>query len=371
MTLSFPPLLPGMPLDAAERFAEDNAGKGEFEGQDPIHEMGWPLTLIPEALDGAGGTLADLGAIVEGLASHGVQLPVIESCAIAPLLLQASAESTSTWLPPVAEGTAKFAVLAPLSRSLQDVALEARQLDIGWELTGAIRGTDDSLAFTHAVMAARLQGSDEIGLFVLAADRVPQPAASYRTMEGRLGADYLFDAVSVPAGACVARGAAARSALARADDSALLLTAVDTVSSLGALVQATIAHLKERKQFGVALASFQVLRHRVADMFVRYLAARGLVLHAFQLHEANSPELPRTLRLAKVALAEHARFCAEAAIQMHGGMGVSEEVLATCLAQRLLASDFRYGDRLTHASRLLGGHRDASAFKPNPITRSA
>jgi alkylation response protein AidB-like acyl-CoA dehydrogenase len=78
-----------------------------------------------------------------------------------------------------------------------------------------------------------------------------------------------------------------------------------------------------------------------------------LVQHAFDEAQRGAADLDRTLALMKMSLAETARTCAEAAIQMHGGMGVSEEVLATRLAQRLLASEFRYGDRLTHAARLM------------------
>ncbi|MGE4242992.1 acyl-CoA dehydrogenase family protein [Ramlibacter sp.] len=368
------PLFPGMALDAAERFAQDHAGSRGFGDADPVAEMGWALTLVPEELGGLGGTLADVAATIEGLATHGVQLPVIETSAVAPLLLQANAESAAQWLPQLCDGNARFGVLAALSMPLRDVAVQARQLDIGWELAGSVRGADVTLSPTHRVLAARVQGSGEIALFVLDADRL-QPAATYRTMEGRLAADFALDALSVPASACIARGAAASAALARADQAALLLTAIDTVASLAALLRATIAHLQERKQFGVALATFQALRHRVADMFVRYQAAKGLAIHAFGEYDAGSASLDRTLRLMKVSHAESARASAEAAIQMHGGMGVSEEVLATRLAQRLIASEFRYGDRLTHSSRLL--REDAatrakqSAVAQDTHTRSA
>lgn len=374
MPASIHSLFPGMALDAADRFAQDHAGARDFAGANPVAEMGWALTLVPEEHGGVGGALADLAATVEGLATHGVQLPVIETCAIAPLLLQATAEGAAQWLPQLCEGKLQMAVLAPLSAPLRDVAVQARQLDIGWELSGTVRGTDATLPGTHSVIPARIEGSDEVALFVLAADRLPQ-AASFRTMEGRRAADVTLAALTVPAGACIARGPAAAEALAGADRAALLLTAADTVAALAALLRATITHLQERKQFGVALASFQVLRHRVADMFVRYQAARGLVLHAFHEHDCGSASLDRTLRLVKVSLAESARASAEAAIQMHGGMGVSEEVLATRLAQRLLASEFRYGDRLTHSSRLLREDGRTRALQPvpaqTPITRSA
>jgi alkylation response protein AidB-like acyl-CoA dehydrogenase len=253
-----------------------------------------------------------------------------------------------------------------LSASIDEPVLQARHLDIGYELSGEVRGVDVTLSASHWLVPATLQDSGEAAIFLVDAERLDAPAATYRTMEGRRGADFRLTALSVPAGACIARGTAAAQALVAADNAALLLTAVDTVAALAALIQQTVSHLKERRQFGVTLSSFQVLRHRTADMYVRYLGARGLVIHAFQEFEAGAADLRRTLRLAKVSLAETARACAEAAIQMHGGMGLSEEVLATRLAQRLLASEFRYGDRLSHAARLLAP--PAGAAEPRNLS---
>ncbi|MFM9924491.1 acyl-CoA dehydrogenase family protein [Variovorax sp. H27-G14] len=375
--MSFTPLLPGMLLDAAARFAQDNENTKDFAGTDPVRQMGWTCTLVPEEAGGVGGTLADLASIVVGLATHGVHLPVVETCAVAPLLLQAANTDTATrWLQQVCEGSAKIAPLTSLSASLDDIAVSAKQLDIGCAFTGQVKGVDVSLAATHYIVPAVLQGSDETALFVVDLEHMPAPTATYRTMEGRRSADFTLDGITVPAVACIARGAAADAAIEQADNAALLLTAADTVAALTTLIEQTVKHLQERRQFGVALASFQVLRHRTADMYVRYLCAKGLMLHAFAEHERGATNLRRTLRLMKVALAETARLCAEGAIQMHGGMGVSEEVLATRMAQRLLASEFRYGDRLTHASRLLHSPNQvaaANATAPgmSPVSRSS
>lgn len=350
MSTSFPPLFPGMLLDAADRFAADHAAQA-IQG-DPVRELGWTATLVPEEAGGVGGSLRDLASIVEGLATHGLQLPVVETCAVVPLLLQAAgAETARRWLEAVAEGSAQIAPLIALSAMPDDNAVAARHLDIGFELDGAVQGVDLSLPATHYLVPAQVDGVDAI--FLVDAERIGAPNARYRTMEGRTGADFQLARLAVPAGACIARGDAARDALAKATDTALLLTATDTVAALATLVRETVTHLKERRQFGVALSSFQVLRHRVADMYVKYLGAKGLVIHCFHAHEQDAPDLRRTLRLAKVSLAESARACAESAIQMHGGMGVSEEVLATRIAQRLIASEFRYGDRLLHVARLL------------------
>ncbi|SFM18637.1 acyl-CoA dehydrogenase family protein [Variovorax sp. OV329] len=350
-SVSFPSLFPGMLLDAAQRYAQDHAGAATIEG-DPVRELGWTATLVAEESGGVGGTLADLASIVEGLATHGLQLPVVETCAVVPLLLKSAApEVAGRWLEAVAEGSAQVAPLCALSATPDEIAVQARHLDIGYELSGRVLGADATLPATHWLVPAWVDG--EAALFLVDAERIGAPVASYRTMEGRRGADFVLDKLTLPESACIARGAAARDALAAATDAALLLTATDTVAALAALIQQTTTHLKERRQFGVSLSTFQVLRHRVADMYVKYLGAKGLVIHCFHAHEQDAPDLRRTLRLAKVSLAESARACAEAAIQMHGGMGVSEEVLATRLAQRLLASEFRYGDRLAHAALLL------------------
>lgn len=372
MSASFQPLFPGMLLDAADRFAQDHAG-ADLAGRDPVTEMGWACTLVPEDAGGVGGTLADLASVIEGLATHGLHLPVIETCAAAPLLLSAAAPDVAArWLGALCEGSAVIAPLAALSASLDEPAVQARHLDIGFALSGEVLGTLLPHALTHALLPARLPDG-EAAVFLIERERLPAPSAQWQTMEGRTAVDLRLDGLALPEAACLARGTPARLALERADNAALVLSAADTVAALAALIQRTIAHLQERRQFGVALASFQALRHRTADMYVRYTGARGLLVHALLAYEAAGGQgsaLRRTLRLAKVSLAETARACAESAIQMHGGMGLSEEVLATRLAQRLIASEFRYGDRLTHAGRIQ--QADAAGMaQPSPLSRSA
>lgn len=359
MSTSFPSLFPGMLLDSASRYAQDHADR-ELQG-DPVRELGWTATIVSEEAGGVGGSLSDLASVVEGLATHGLQLPVVETCAVVPLLLQAAgAETAGRGLEAVAEGSARLAPLTALSATPDHSAVTATHLDIGYELSGDVQGVDVTLPATHYLVPVLIDGDDAI--FLVDAERIGAPKARYRTMEGRLGADFALQRLAVPEGACIARGAAARDAREKATDAALLLTAADTVAAMATLIRQTVDHLKERRQFGVALSTFQVLRHRVADMYVKYLGAKGLVIHCFHEYEQDAAGLRRTLRLAKVSLAESARACAESAIQMHGGMGVSEEVLATRTAQRLIASEFRYGDRLLHVALLLAPQACAASI---------
>jgi alkylation response protein AidB-like acyl-CoA dehydrogenase len=351
MNDSFPPLFPGLLLDAAERFAQDHASTG-MPPATAMAELGWTLTLLPEAQGGLDGTLADLGAIVEGLAGHGLWLPVTGACATVPLLLRAAEPALGTpWLQALAEGSATLAPLSDTSGLPADTTVLARPLQDGFVLDGEVLGVDNTLAASHHLLVAHL-ADGEPAVFVLPHAALAPPALQHRGLDGHASADHTVQGLWLPAQACLLRGEPARQALAAANHATLLLGAVDTVATLAALIRHTVAHLQQRRQFGVALASFQALRHRVADMYVRYRAAQGLLTHAWEAWARDADDLERTLRLTKLALADGARACAEAAIQLHGGMGLSEEVLATRLAQRLLASEFRAGDRLTQLAWL-------------------
>jgi alkylation response protein AidB-like acyl-CoA dehydrogenase len=358
MTNSFYPLFPGLLLDSAARYAQNQtssplAGDPKHNLRD-LREMGWVCTLVPEEFGGVGGTIADLSAIIEGLATHGVQLPMVEAYAIAPLLLQAAPNNIAAcWLSALCDGSATIVALTSLSSPLDAITVAVRRLNGGYELNGKILGVDYSLEASHYLVPARFEKTGELAIFLLERERFSAPTTFFRTIEGRHAADFTLASLSASPSDCISQGNTAAIALNRANNAALMLTAVDTVAAIAALIEQTVAHLTDRRQFGVALASFQALRHRSADMYVRYLAARGLVHHAFGEYERAAPDLARTLQLMKISLAESARTCAEAAIQMHGGMGMSEEVKATRLAQRLLASEFRYGDRLLYTARLL------------------
>src|SRR3954468_693304 len=185
-----------MLLDAADRYAQDHLL--DVSG-DPVRELGWTATLVAEEAGGVGGTLADLASIVEGLATWGLHLPVVETCAVVPLLLQAAAtETAGRWLEAVAEGSAQVAPLTALSSSLEEVTVEAKHLDIGYALQGEVLGVDASLPASHYLVPATLDG--EPALFLVDAERVGEPAASYRTMEGGRGADFRLATLSVPEG---------------------------------------------------------------------------------------------------------------------------------------------------------------------------
>ena len=355
MTFTTQALVEGPVFDAALRFAAAYKDQQQADTLDPIIEMGWATTLIPEQEGGAGGSLDDLVAIIDGLGQHALALPLLERCALTPLLLAAVEHPAirRQWLTGIANGTCAISTLCTTQPDLGLGALNAT-IDSGGErfiLQGHLLGTTLSTHATHYLVLAKQAHHEQALMFLIAATDLPRATKHYRSIDGVQTVDIVFENINVPLAQCLAQGTPASAAIKAAQNMALLTTAVDTVSALGSLLAHTIQYLKTRTQFDVPLSSFQALRHRTVEMYVRYESARGMLQECLR-HALSDPEQTRRLGLLKLCLGDAARFCAQAAIQLHGGMGMSEETLAARLAQRLITNEYRFGDRLFHAKAL-------------------
>ncbi|MDE2456126.1 MAG: acyl-CoA dehydrogenase, partial [Burkholderiales bacterium] len=171
-------------------------------------------------------------------------------------------------------------------------------------------------------------------------------------IDGGEGADLLLAGLELPAAAVLQTGAKARAAAVAGADLATLVTAIEIAATLGATLEHCIEHLSTRIQFGAALSSFQVLRHRVVDSYVQYESA-SVLLARLVLDTASHGRLAsRDAALCKLYLNDLARRGAESAIQLHGAMGMTAELPAARLARRLLCAEFEQGDRRQQLARL-------------------
>lgn len=327
------PMLPGDAHEAALRFAR--AVEQELA---PLHdaaaraaclerhwaallELGWAGTLVPEDAGGAGGTLLELAALAEGAGALALPLPLAACCAVAPTLL-----------------AGQDALLADLAAARMQpcVALDGAFTVADGHVTGRALGVETPPRPTHALLV--VAGA----LHLLALDAPGVGFVRHERIDGRLTLD-----LNVQGAATTLLVADAAVLAARARDLGALLSCVEAVAAMGTLLQQTIGYLLQRQQFGAPLASFQALRHRVAEMYVAYRNLGGLVRAAL-----DQPDW-RSIAFAKLRLGEAGRFVAEQAIQVHGGMGMTEELPATRLARRILMAEFEYGDRHAQAARLL------------------
>jgi alkylation response protein AidB-like acyl-CoA dehydrogenase len=342
MHFSADTMFPGDLFEAASRFAFDSLTAGDrHDAWRHAAAMGWPALLIDEARGGAGGTLADLGAVIEGCARQALGLPLVRRCAQAPALLMA------------AQSEAADAVLSALCAGEMDLdvadgqALTATPLHGGGvRLAGTIEAVDAGLPFTHVLVAA-----GEYMLLVARGD-LPSAKARFAGIDGGHLADHEVTGVELTADSVLQVGSAARRAAAVSEDLATLATALDIAATLGASIEHCIAYLSARVQFGVALASFQVLRHKVVELYVDYESASVLLARLVAETVASGQLASRDASLCKLYLNALARRGAETAIQLHGGMGMTAELPATRLARRLLCAEFEHGDRFAQLSRL-------------------
>lgn len=347
------PIVSGETYEMAHRFAreaeQELAGVADPAAQAAILErrwaqltaLGWTATAIPEEAGGAGGDLAELAALAGGAGRAGLALPIASSCGVVPALLAGQPA-----LAEVAGGAIRVAVILP--GAAQDDPADA--LRGGATLEGAVVGIETPPAPTHLLIA--LEAPEPLMLLV----PVATPGigtASYLRIDGRIAADFRFTGVPVHPDWIIARGPQVLERAQAASDLGALLTCIECVAAMGALIEQTIQYLLNRVQFGQPLASYQALRHRVADMYVEYESLRGITARALRATVQGEDDAWQAIAFAKLRLGEAGRGVAESAIQAHGGMGMTEELPAIRLCKRLMMTDFEYGNRVVQAARLL------------------
>ncbi|MWB79371.1 hypothetical protein GLS40_15130 [Pseudooceanicola sp. 216_PA32_1] len=336
-----PALVPGPVFDAALRAGTDGGINWAA-----VLGMGWPMTLVPEDQGGAGAGLEDMVAIVEGAARGTLDLNLAMHCAVTPLLLSHAPAGAlhDRLLAGHMDGSA--VVLTALltdegGLDSRDFSLEPGANPL---VSGMLGGVEALPGATHLLLAS----ADR--LLAVPLDGVG--IAENATLDGRPTVDLRFGGARAEV---LAEGTAAARALNMAQPVGTLLSGVDAVGTMVPVIAQTVAYLQGRRQFDQPLAEFQVLRHRIADMYLTYLNSSAAVLRAMN-DMAEGETAPRSLAMAKLRSSRDAKTVAHGAIQLHGGMGMTEELPTTRLNKRLLQSGFDFGDAMLHAERLAAGN---------------
>lgn len=329
MTFQVTPMFPGDLYDSTDRMA--GAGAADWR---QILELGWQGVLVGEEHGGVGATLAEFSAIAEAAGRHALALPLIARCVVAPMLLGAAGASDTarTLLAQLSAGEAS--VCPVLGSDVQAVPDGSGAL----RLQGVLKGADLSADASHLLFHTATQ------LLLIATSALPEPRY-FKGLDGRRTADFTLDGLRVDASQVLLQGDAVAAAVKTATDTGAVMTSVQTVGALGAMIEQTIEYLSTRSQFGVQLSTFQALRHHLVEMYVAYESARGLVKDVTEALSDNPTANPRDAALTKLYLATVGRTVAESAIQLHGGMGMTTEMPAARLAMHTLMCNLQYGDR--------------------------
>ena len=274
----------------------------------------------------------------------------------ASALAQAPADVRAHWAPRVASGESRV-VLAYQERAaryrLERVDTRATKNGDAWTLSGAkslVPIGDQADAF---VVSARVDGdADEpagIALFLVERAAVGVKTQGYALQDGSRAAEVAL--ADAPATLLVAAGPAF-AALELAVDIGIAALAAEAVGAMDKLFELTADYLNTRKQFGVAIGTFQALRHRIADMKMQLELARSMSYYA-TLKLGEEPAVRRrAVAQAKVQLGQSARYLGQQAIQLHGGIGMTDEYIGSHYFKRLTTMEMQFGDTLHHVGEV-------------------
>jgi len=317
-------------------------------------EMGWTGLGLPEDAGGYGGGAADIAVIAEELGRGLVTEPFI-GCVVAPGALLAACGATAD-LAALVAGETVFAVAhdEPEARGkTQWVTTRARRDGDGWVLDGLKCVVAGATAADVFLVSARTSGddgdADGISLF-----RVPATAAGvavkpFRTIDNQQVGDVALDGARLEAGALIGAEGQAFAALDAMTARSIMAACADAVGAMEQALWTTRDYLRTRRQFGAALADFQALQHRLADMFVELELARASLARGLGALDLADADERRALVSASKARIGRAGFHVGAqGIQLHGGMGMTEECVIGHYFRRLKVFDTAYGDGHYH-----------------------
>ncbi|MCM2459367.1 pimeloyl-CoA dehydrogenase small subunit [Pseudomonas sp. CG7] len=240
---------------------------------------------------------------------------------------------------------------------LADVATCARQEGDSWILDGAKRFVLHGDCADKLLVSARVSGNrrdpDGIALFLVDATAEGVSRRGYLTQDRLRAADVTLSGVRVDAAALVGEAGDALAHIDQVVDAAIAALCAEAVGAMEQAYVLTVDYLKVRKQFGVAIGSFQALQHKAVDMLVMIEQARSMALYASMMVSDPDPlERRRAISAAKVQIGRSARFVSQQAVQLHGGIGVTEECQIGHYMRRLSMLEFMFGDTDHHLAQL-------------------
>jgi alkylation response protein AidB-like acyl-CoA dehydrogenase len=336
-----------------QRRANVKAGGFSRAAWQDLAGLGLMGLQVPEAQGGMGFGGVDAMVVMEELGRGIVLEPYAQVALVATSLLKASsAAEAAERLSAIATGE-QVVVLAHQERGaryrLAHVETTATKAGDQWKLSGKKTVVPGGTNVDAWIVPARVSGGADdaagIALFLVAKGASGAAAKAYPTQDGAVAADLTLD--GTPAVELVPAGKA-YDALEAAVDIGIAALCAEAVGAMEKLVAATVEYMNTRKQFGAPIATFQALRHRMADVKMQLELARSMSYFASLKLGEPAAARKRAISQAKVQLGNSMRFVGQQCIQLHGGIGVTDEYLAGHYFKRLTVIEMTYGDTMHH-----------------------
>jgi pimeloyl-CoA dehydrogenase small subunit len=343
---------------------------------DRFAELGVLGLPFDESEGGLGAGAVELLIVMEAFGRHLVLEPYLATIVLGGGCLRygASAQLRQELLPGVIAGTHLLAFAHSERQArfdLADVATTARQSGQGWVLNGAKKYVLHGASADYLIVSARVSGEQRdrqgLGLFVVDSRSSGLQRRGYFTQDGTSAADMTLVDVRVESGWVIGEAGDALPIVEKVVADGIAASCAEAVGAMERALEITVDYLKTRKQFGTTIGSFQALQHRAVDMLVALEQARSMALYASMMsNEPDAQERNQALSAAKVQICRSGRFIGEQAVQLHGGIGVTEECHVGHYYRRLTMLELLFGDAPHHLSLLTAtGSERTSATPPS------
>jgi alkylation response protein AidB-like acyl-CoA dehydrogenase len=326
-------------------------------------DLGWLALPISEAHGGLGGGAIEVGILMEAFGRGLVSEPYFSTVVIgASLISECGTEAQKqALLPDIADGSLILAFAHSERQArfdLADVRTTAKKTPDGWRLDGHKTAVLDGSAAGQIIVSARTDdATGKLCLFPVPQGTRGLILRDFPRLGGGRACNLELRDVRLSADALLGDGRDALPAIEAVIDRAIAALGAEAVGIMQTLLDQTLEYTKIRKQFGRPLSANQVIRHRLADMAMQCDEARSMALRAALMADAEPVARSRAASGAKAKIGKCARFVAEQSVQLHGAMGVTEELDIGSYFKRLLAFDTLFGGSAHHYRRhaALGG----------------
>ncbi|MGI9286092.1 MAG: acyl-CoA dehydrogenase family protein [Pseudomonadales bacterium] len=322
-------------------------------------ELGWLSLPFSEEDGGVGGNVLDMMVVMEELGRGLVVEPYLVNIAICGgFLARSNNPQRSRYLQQIMAGESQwgFAFAEPTSRyNLASISVSATADDSGYQLSGKKISVLNGHVADYFIVSARTDGGshdhDGISLFIVEASKSGLTRREYPLVDGSHGADVSFNKVSIGSDALLGEPAAGRALMEDVIAEAIVAMGAEAVGAMDALLEQTVEYTTTREQFGQPIGRFQALQHRMAEMYLQCHSLRSLLYHAAITRAEKRPDSIKAASALKVKLGEAGRFVSQQALQLHGGMGMTDELAVGHYLKRLLLLNILFGDSEHHLKR--------------------
>jgi alkylation response protein AidB-like acyl-CoA dehydrogenase len=308
-----------------------------------LAELGLLGAFAAEPQGGLGAGPFDLMSLMEVVGRYLLLEPFVSTAVIGGVLFS-ELENQRT-VHEIASGRMRLA-LASDDQPVDGIT-SAESADGGFRLTGYKVVVRDAPSATHLIVSAHLNDSAAFGLFLVPSDTALVTLNSYRLIDGTVAANVRLSGATVPKSSLLAMGGPALVLFYKMLNNATVAVCAEAVGVMRAMLEQTIAYTSQRTQFGKPLASFQVLQHRMAEMFVDVEQAYSLTWRAFL-----APHDSAVVSAAKIRVNEALRAISHGALQLHGAIGTTDEIELSQYFRRAAAIERQYGSSAEHYARV-------------------